>query len=511
MKKYVFETTRPIAETKYGKLRGVTFGDVNIFMGVEYAKAKRFHMPVEPKPWTGIKDAYNHGPIAVQLTETNPFAYYRGLHMLEKQSEDCQNLNIWAPKTEKGEKKPVFVWIHGGGFFGGNAFEEISFDGFNMAHNGDIVFVSINHRLNIFGYLNLEDYSDELWNSGNVGLADLVSALKWIHENIAAFGGDPENVTICGHSGGGGKVQCLYQMEEAVPYFQRGICLSGARAGTASGADTRENSRETAKQIMDRLGITKENIDKVYELSTKEIVEAAQGVMGARFCSPIPNDYFPGFPALTKLMPFSKDKPIIYSSTLGEFSPCKLTAEEKAAMTEADKIEYLRTRYGEHTDRLVELFRKAYPDHDIIDLGYYDSGYRLASLISAKKHLEAGCKDVYIMLCAYNVPENGSMPIWHGGEVAYIFQNERYVLVLNEAVYGEKYGKTLTNLVINYVKNGNPNCEYLPQWDVATPDALNTMIIDKECRQEANYDSELVELAYKATPKFSPFATTPKK
>lgn len=107
MNPYVFEPIRPVVQTKFGKLRGVTYGDINIFMGVEYAKAKRFHMPEEPQTWEGIKDAYRHGPIAMQVLAPNTFSYYRGLHMLELQSEDCQNLNIWAPKTLNGEKKPV--------------------------------------------------------------------------------------------------------------------------------------------------------------------------------------------------------------------------------------------------------------------------------------------------------------------------------------------------------------------------------------------------------------------
>ena len=260
MNPYVFEPIRPVVQTKFGKLRGVTYGDINIFMGVEYAKAKRFHMPEEPQTWEGIKDAYRHGPIAMQVLAPNTFSYYRGLHMLELQSEDCQNLNIWAPKTLNGEKKPVFVWIHGGGFFGGNAFEEISFDGFNLAHHGDVIFVSINHRLNVLAHMNLEEYGEEFKNSGNAGIADLVAALKWIHENIAAFGGDPGNVTICGHSGGGGKVQCLFQIEEAAPYFQRGICLSGARYGDLYPANTEEISRATTKAVMNELGITRENI-----------------------------------------------------------------------------------------------------------------------------------------------------------------------------------------------------------------------------------------------------------
>ena len=146
--------------------------------------------------------------------------------MLRKEGEDCQNLNIWAPRILNGEKKPVFVWIHGGGYFAGNALEEYSFDGFNLAHYGDVVFVSINHRLNILGFLDLSEYGPRFANSVNAGIVDIVMALKWIHENIAAFGGDSENVTLCGHSGGGGKVECMYQLEEAAPCFQRGIVLS---------------------------------------------------------------------------------------------------------------------------------------------------------------------------------------------------------------------------------------------------------------------------------------------
>ena len=296
MNSYVFEPTRPVVQTKQGKLRGVTYGDVNIFMGVEYAHAKRFHMPEEIPSWEGIKDAYRHGPVAKQVLAPNTFSYYRGLHMLELESEDCQNLNIWAPKTLNGEKKAVFVWIHGGGFFGGNAFEEISFDGFNLAHHGDIIFVSINHRLNILAHMNLEDYGEEFKNSGNAGIADLVAAMKWIHENIAAFGGDPENVTICGHSGGGGKVQCLLQIEEAAPYFQRAICLSGARHATVYPINTQENSKAIAKAMLDDLGITKENIDKIYDVPFTDLIRVCKAHSNPLSWSPVPNDYFPGFP-----------------------------------------------------------------------------------------------------------------------------------------------------------------------------------------------------------------------
>ena len=503
MEQFVFENKRPVVETNKGKLRGVTYGDVNIFMGVEYAHAKRFHMPEEVEPWEGIKNAYQHGPVAMQAMEVTPFSYYRGLHILQTQSEDCQNLNIWAPKTKEGEKKPVFVWIHGGGFFGGNAYEEISFDGFRMAHYGDVVFVSINHRLNVTGYMNLEDYGEEFANSVNAGIFDLVVAMRWIHQNIAAFGGDPENVTICGHSGGGGKVQCLYQIEEVVPYFQRGICLSGARAKIGSPSDTRENSRATAKAIMDELGITKENIEKVYGIPYSDLAAACMKVANPFSFSPVENDYFPGFPTLTGLMPFSKDKPIIYGSVLGEFPICKLTAEEKEAMSEEDKKAYFHKTLGDQADRVMELFAKAYPDHDLMDLAYLDSRCRTGAVDSAMEHVRAGCENVYLFLASYTLPEDGRIPVWHGGEVAYIFMNTDHVLVLNDAENGEKYMKTLSTMVLNYVKTGDPNCEYLPEWKKVTADEDWTMIIDSKSRCVSHHDDELISLYNEVGPKFS--------
>lgn len=504
MNQYVFEEERPVVDTKCGKIRGIAYGGVNIFMGIDYAKAKRFQMPVEIEPWEGIKNAYQHGPISKQVLKLKPFYTYRGLHMLEEESEDCQNLNIWAPKGG-AEKKPVFVWIHGGGFFGGNAFEEYSFEGANLARHGDIIFVSINHRLNILGHLNLDQYGEEFKDSPNVGIADLVVAMKWINENIAAFGGDPENVTICGHSGGGGKVQCLFQLKDAAPYFQRGIVLSGARSDEAYHLDDGTASRETAKKMMDYLGINKDNIQKVYDVPYEDLCEALKATGSNPFdWSPVPNDYFPGFPAEVGLMPFSKDKPIIYGSVLGEMPTVKLTYEEKLALNEDEegKLAYLKDRYGDSCETLMELFRKAYPDHDILDLAYMDSRCRRAAVKSVRTHMKAGCNKVYNFLASYTIPEGGRIPIWHGGEVAYIFRNEDRVYVLNEEKYGQQYSETLSTMVLNFVRNGDPNCEYLPQWHPCEEDRINTMIIDRECREVTNHDLELVELFDKVNPKF---------
>ena len=507
MNQYVFDPVKPVVETRFGKLRGITYGDINFFMGIRYAKARRFQMPEDPEPWRGVKNAYTYGPVCPLMFTATPPSYYRGLHMLQVYSEDCQNLNIWAPKDISGEKKPVFVWIHGGGYFAGNALEEYSFDGFHMASNGNVVFVSINHRLNILGHLNLADYGEEFRHSVNVGIADLVAAMKWIHENISAFGGDPENVTICGHSGGGGKVQCLYQIEEAAPYFRQGIVLSGCMRNELS--DTQECSRKAAAAILGDLGITKENIEKVYEVSYRDLVDA-YGHVAQRLqeegnspkWSPVADEYFRGFPLDAGFMPWSKDKPLLIGSTLGEFPLCRLTAEEKEAMGEAERVAYLRERYGEEAEKLMALFRKAYPAHDILDLAYTDTMVRIPSMNTAVLHSGNKLKNTYIFLAAYNAPEDNWVPLWHGGDVCYILQNEDRVYVLNEAVYGQKLAKIFSTLTLNFARTGNPNTEYLPEWKPVSAENRNTMVIDRECACLDGFDDDLTAALDPLNPKF---------
>ena len=494
----IFDPVKPVAETRFGRLRGVRYGDVNIFMGIRYAAAKRFRMPEEQEAWEGVRNAYTYGPISPQMLPPSPPAYYRGLHMLQKQSEDCLNLNIWSP-GELTEKKPVFVWMHGGGFFAGNALEEYSFDGFNLAKYGNIVFVSVNHRLNILGHLNLADYGEEYAHSVNAGIADLVAALKWIHENIEAFGGDPENVTICGHSGGGGKVQCMFQIEEAAPYFSRGIVLSGSMSGEM--VDTQENSRRSAELILRELGIGKDNIRRIGDVSYAELVEAYRKALHSpeadevsTHWSPVRDDYFRGFPLESGFMPWSKDKPMIFGSTIGEFLTDRLSTEDKEAMDEEARIAYLRGKYGEDAGRLMELFREAYPDHDILDLAYLDTMVRIPTMDTAKLHAKNGCHNTWIYVAAYNAPEDDRIPLWHGGDVCYIFRNEDRVYVLNEAVYGQRFSEIFSNLTLQFVRTGDPNTSFLPAWLPVSEEHPYTMVIDRKCELKEGYDDELTRL-----------------
>ncbi len=197
----------PVVQVKSGKLRGYMDGKTYTFLGIPYASAERFELPQPVKPWEGTKNAQAWGPVCPIPEMTAPgvdeFVFP---HRYWLQNEHCQVLNIWTQSITPGVKKPVMVWMHGGGFTNGSSMEAYAYDGRNLSEYGDVVVVSLNHRLNILGTLDLSAYGPEYANSRYTGTADPVAALQWVHDNIETFGGDPGNVTIFGQSGGGGKV-----------------------------------------------------------------------------------------------------------------------------------------------------------------------------------------------------------------------------------------------------------------------------------------------------------------
>ena len=505
---YLYDPAEPVVQTKYGKLRGYTFGDVNHFLGVRYAKAKRFHMPEEPDCWEGIQEAKTFGATMLQMNPYRPVARNMGLNIPWAESEDCYFLNIWAPKHDDGIKRPVFVYMHGGGFFAGSSIMEVeNMEGFNMANKADVVFVSMNHRLNVLGHLNLADYGEEFENSKNLGIADLVAALKWIHENIEAFGGDPGNVTISGHSGGGGKVLSMYQIEEAKDYFTRGIVMSGVLDDGPE--TTEEESRLLAKTMMDHLGITKENIDKVYEVPFRDLVDAyraAQKVLNPQGVNtglaPLKNDYFRGFPISDGFCEWSKDKDLMLGTTLSEFNfKVHIPVDKKVAMTEDEKLAMIADRFGERYGVLLDLFKKAYPDHDILDLMYLDAGFRRPSCETAKIHSQVSAFDnTYIYLFAFNMPSEGRMPAWHGADIPFAFWNSEKAPIDNEPVYGKQNADAIGNAYLNFIRCGNPNNEYLPEWKTYTAEHRYTMVIDKKNELKEAYDEELIKLYIELCP-----------
>ncbi|MBR3544476.1 MAG: carboxylesterase family protein, partial [Oscillospiraceae bacterium] len=217
--------------TAEGLLKGFFLDDVYTFHGIKYADAERFQMPTAPQPWEGVKDATNYGYICPVSGEPMPTGEILIPHRFWPANEHCQYLNIWSPTLDGGAKKPVMVWLHGGGFANGSSIEQVAYEGDALAKWGDVVVVTLNHRLNILGYLDMSSFGEKYRNSVNAGMADIVEALRWIRRNIAAFGGDPTNVTLFGQSGGGGKISALLQIPEAAGLFHKAVLMSGIFEG----------------------------------------------------------------------------------------------------------------------------------------------------------------------------------------------------------------------------------------------------------------------------------------
>ena len=245
MKKVIRTPDFPIVRTKQGKLHGYQEDDVFHFYGIRYGRAERFQLP-EPEPkWDGIRDAKSYGYICPLMPEEEqqedspmsaPGNSFEMQHVYWPMKEQCLYLNVWTKHLEKSAKKPVMVWLHGGGFSCGSSIEIPAYNGHNLCDYGDVVIVNLNHRLNCLGFLDLSSFGENYKYSGCAGMADVVLALQWVKENIEVFGGDPDNVTVAGQSGGGGKAAILMQMPPADGLYHKVISQSGAlrdRSGTS--------------------------------------------------------------------------------------------------------------------------------------------------------------------------------------------------------------------------------------------------------------------------------------
>ena len=245
-----------IASTQSGRVQGFVKSGIQTFRGVPYATAARFAPPTAPQSWDGVRPALSYGnicpqPVSAGLSEPQTFlSDWR----FWPQSENCLNLNVWTPALDE-QKRPVMVWFHGGGFFSGSSMELPVYDGENLSRMGDVVVVSVNHRLNILGFLDLSAYGEQYQSSGNAGLQDLVAALEWVRDNAAAFGGDPDNVTIFGQSGGGGKVSTLLGAPSAAGLFDKAIIMSGAMGGPEGRAGLQDLARRVTERTFVRAGL----------------------------------------------------------------------------------------------------------------------------------------------------------------------------------------------------------------------------------------------------------------
>lgn len=492
-----------IAQTTAGPVRGYTYQGVHTFKGIPYAKAERFGMPQAPDGWEVPRTCFVWGAICPQTIayESSPSVTAFSEHSdadLKEREDECLNLNVWTKSLDGSAGKPVIVFIHGGGFTSGSSSEVFSYDGTNIVGDKDVVFVSVNHRLNCLGFLDLSAYGEEFRYSGNAGMADLVAALKWVRDNIANFGGDPENVTIVGQSGGGGKVLTLMAMPEAQGLFKRAWCMSGGIS-----ARTQDEAVAQTAALVEQLGVTGNAPEALRALSYSELAQAAAAA-GFTDGPIVDGDYIPEQPVdpeSGELSSVGADIPLIVSTVFSEMTgplPQLLFANPAATsiadLYGGDIDAACQEVFGDHLDEVKEAFEAAYPEKagDWVSM-YYVNTARNNDLVLAKAHQT---DRVWQAVFAYELPVFGGMMSWHtGGDIPFIFRNVNRAsyLVAGDEENARAFQEVTSTALVNYATNGDPSSDSLP-WDPFTEQQGETMIFDTESEVRGFHDQEFLKL-----------------
>jgi len=495
-------STDAIATTDSGKVAGYIRKGIFTFKGIPYgdttAGANRFMPPVKPKPWTEVRSSRQFGYVAPQGAragwandeEAWMFSWNDGI-----QNEDCLHLNLWTPGLGDGKKRPVMVWLHGGGYAAGSGQELLSYDGENVARRGDVVVVTLNHRLNVFGYLNLAKYGDKYASSANVGMLDIVAALEWVRDNIAAFGGDPNTVTIFGQSGGGGKVSCLMGMPAAKGLFHRAIVESGSQLRM----NTEEPSQKLADLTVAELGLTAATIDQIQTLPYEQVLKA--GIEVLRKNNPRPSGGVINFRRLASLLGFSPvlpqaseisaDVPMIVGTTLNEFTSA-INHPEYELMTDAELEERVKGLLPDKSSQVLAAFRQRTPAAKPFDIWSHiaSSTVRENAVKQCTAKAALGRAPAYLYWFTWQTPVlNGRPRAFHCAEIAFAFDNtDRCENMTGGGPDARALGAKVSEAWIHFARTGKPNHPGIPAWTEFSPETVPTMIFDNKTELILNPD-----------------------
>lgn len=489
---------KTVIQTDKGKVKGYACNGLKIFKGIPYAKARRFHAPHPVDAWEGVLDATSYGYVCPLLELGKPGGEVMVPHRYWVMDEDCQNLNVWTPECDD-QKRPVMVWLHGGGFEAGSSIEQVAYEGENMSRLGNVVVVSINHRLNVLGYFDLSDFGEEYANSGNAGTDDIVAALLWIHNNIEAFGGDPDNVTVFGQSGGGAKVTTLLQTPAADGLYAKGINMSGVIGPLL--ADAKGSGKEMAEGMMKDLGI-----DSVKELETVPYAKLAESYKKMRSIlgpqgkyvggCPHPNAYYAGEPQENGFRKETAQIPLLVGSVFSEFGAFMPAKYDRSRMSREEGIAAVKEVLGEDACKeLLPFFEAAYPKRNPVDLLTLDFIFRLPEIgYIQKRSALNNCTWSYLFEQDFQI--DGGRAAWHCSDIPYFFHNTE--LVANTQMPGvEELEKQIFESVMAFAHTGNPNNQTVAQWKPSTPEEEHTMLFSANTEVRTNHDRALIPLLAK--------------
>jgi para-nitrobenzyl esterase len=487
-------------ETNLGKVRGTAQNGVHAFKGVPYAAStageNRFMPPKKREPWTGVRDASELGLRSPQLLS----AFHgqvppevESMDRNEPMGEDCLVLNVWTPGVGRGGgKRPVMVWLHGGGYTSGSG-GFICYDGTELARKHDVVAITVNHRLTVFGYLYLAGIGGEKYaKSSNVGMLDIVAALEWVRDNIAAFGGDPGNVTIFGQSGGGGKVSTLMAMPSAHGLFHRAIVESGAAVKGVS----RDAANKSAERYLAKLNLKPDQVDQLQKLSVDQLLDATAntnpmpGGPGGFALAPVvdgttlPNDPFdPVAPAL------SANIPLLIGTVETEvtFFPHQVLDPINDAELHTHVKQTLRTASDEQVDQLIAAYKKGRPGAGNTDLFLAlasDATFRAGVVTEAERKAAQGKAPVYQYYVTWRSPvRDGKLRSFHTIEIPFVFDNVdacKSMLGSGEDRYA--LAEQFSGAWVAFARTGNPNHKTLPNWPAFDNSKRAVMVFNGECK-----------------------------
>ena len=487
------DSQEPVVATTAGDVSGSINDSVFAFKGIPYATAERFMPPQDPIAWEGVRETTDFGPVAKQVVPWYPDSV--------QNEKELFSLNVWTQGINDGKKRPVLVWLHGGGFHTGASNDPMTY-GEAMAKKGDIVFVSVNHRLNILGFLDLSAVDDKYAQSANVGMLDIVKALEWVNANIEKFGGDPADVTICGESGGGGKVGTLMCMPSAKGLFHKAIIQSGTIINNMN----KEKSQALGLAVLETLGIAPDEVEKLETIPYLELVKAgneaiakisgprrpgSQGMFG--FAPSADGDILVQQPFSPTFADFSNDIPILMGSTLNEMMP--VFYGEKDLTLEQAK-ERLAKEYGKNTDKFIELYAKAYPDYTPQDLLSIDKVFRPYTIHTADARSLESSAPLYVYFLAWKSGvDDASKGSFHGLDIPLAFNTvDLRADWTGDTEEAWAMADKMSSAWINFIKTANPIVEgVLPEWKPYTAEEGATMYFDNESKIVYNHDKELMK------------------